>query len=137
MTKFKTTIILLLICLLLTGCVERLITVTSRPSGAIVWLNDQEVGATPVTVPFTYYGQYDVVIRKEGFDTVKTSRKTPVPIYQWPVLDFFSECMLPWEFTDRHQWDFQMSPRTTTTTADDAALIQRARALRHEASTQP
>ena len=56
----------------LNGCVERFITVTSKPAGAIVWLNDEEVGVTPVTVPFTWYGEYGVVLRKEGYQTLKT-----------------------------------------------------------------
>lgn len=42
------------------GCVERTITITSEPSGALVHLNDEEVGRTPLTVPFTFYGVYDV-----------------------------------------------------------------------------
>ena len=48
------------------GCVERLITVRSQPSGALVYLNDEEVGRTPVTVPFTFYGYYDVRLEHEG-----------------------------------------------------------------------
>ena len=47
------------------GCVERLITVTSQPSGSLVYLNDEEVGRTPVTVPFTFYGVYDVRVEHE------------------------------------------------------------------------
>ena len=50
----------------LTGCIERLITVTSQPAGALVYLNDEEVGRTPVTVPFRFYGVYDVRLEHEG-----------------------------------------------------------------------
>ena len=35
----------------LTGCVQRTITVNSDPQGALVYLNDIEIGRTPVTVP--------------------------------------------------------------------------------------
>jgi len=52
--------------LLITGCVERLITVKSTPAGALVYLNDEEVGRTPVTVPFRFYGVYDVRLEHEG-----------------------------------------------------------------------
>lgn len=58
--------LLLAIAALLTGCVERLITVHSTPAGALVYLNDEEVGRTPVSVPFKYYGTYDVRIEHEG-----------------------------------------------------------------------
>ncbi len=48
------------------GCVERTITITSDPPYALVWLNDEEIGRTPVTVPFTFYGKYDVRLIHEG-----------------------------------------------------------------------
>ncbi len=51
---------------LLAGCVERLITVHSSPAGALVYLNDEEIGRTPVSVPFKYYGTYDVRLEHEG-----------------------------------------------------------------------
>jgi len=68
-------ITLLLLMLGLGGCVERYISITTKPAGAIVWLNDEEVGATPVTVPFTWYGEYEVVVRQAGYKTLKTSRQ--------------------------------------------------------------
>jgi hypothetical protein len=123
---------LLLICWTLTGCVERLIKVSTDPPGALVWLNDQEVGVTPVTVPFTWYGRYELAVRKQGFQTIKTSRKTPVPLYQWPILDFFSETLLPFRLVDRHHWHYQLTPTSPT---DTDALIERAQALRDEALT--
>ncbi len=54
------------VCMGPTGCVQRTITITSDPPHAIVWLNDEEIGRTPVTVPFTFYGKYDVRIVHEG-----------------------------------------------------------------------
>jgi len=57
---------LLAALLLITGCVERLITVKSTPAGALVYLNDEEVGRTPVTVPFKFYGVYDVRLEHDG-----------------------------------------------------------------------
>ncbi len=63
------TIQLIVFCLaavcMLGGCVERLITVKSKPAGAIVYLNDEEIGRTPATVPFRFYGVYDVRLEAE------------------------------------------------------------------------
>ena len=42
--------------LILSGCVDRTISITSTPSGALVYLNDEEVGRTPLVTPFTFYG---------------------------------------------------------------------------------
>jgi hypothetical protein len=47
------------------GCVERKLTIASDPPGALTYINDTEVGRTPVTVPFLWYGDYDVRLRAE------------------------------------------------------------------------
>ncbi len=125
------TIIAVTSLLFLNGCVERLITVTSQPSGAIVWLNDQEVGATPVTVPFTFYGTYDVTLRKDNYQAVNTSKNTPVPIYQWLGIDLITECFLPFNFSDKHNWHFEMD---SVEDIDPDKLIERAKTLRLDMS---
>ena len=51
---------------LLCGCQQRTIRVTSEPSGAVAYLNDVEVGRTPVEVDFTWFGTYEVRLEKEG-----------------------------------------------------------------------
>lgn len=58
--RYATPLIAALIALGTLGCVQRTITITSNPTGALVHLNDEEVGRTPLTVPFTFYGTYDV-----------------------------------------------------------------------------
>ena len=47
------------------GCVRRTIKITTEPPGARVFLNDQEVGRSEVSTDFLWYGDYDVVVRKE------------------------------------------------------------------------
>ena len=121
--------IILVLCLYLPGCVERYITIDTTPSNAIVWLNGEEVGASPVTVPFLWYGSYQVEIRRHGFQTLKTARHAHAPIYQWPVIDFFAECLLPVKFTDHHHWEFELTPQTL---ADPNSLLNRAQSLRQQ-----
>jgi hypothetical protein len=133
MYKYSRVTLAIICFLFICGCVERLITITTQPPGARVWLNDQEVGASPVTVPFTWYGQYDVAVRKEGFRPIQTMRAPDVPVYQWPVLDFFAECVLPFEFVDGHHWHFDLSQEEQ---ADPNALVERASNLRRQAATQ-
>ena len=127
-------LIVALSVLTLNGCVERFITVTSKPTGAIVWLNDEEVGVTPVTVPFTWYGDYDVVLRKEGYQTLKTWQRAAPPFYEWPGIDFVTECLIPIPFIDRHQWDLQLKPKVAV---DPQGLIERAKSLKAEALQSP
>ena len=133
MIKKNLILIMLFTSILTTGCVERLITVNTKPQGAIIWLNDQEVGASPVTVPFTWYGQYDVVARKDGFQAVKTSRETPVPIYQYPVIDLLAECLLPVKLVDKHQWQLDLTPNQAI---NHEELIERATSTRKQANTE-
>ncbi len=109
------------------GCVERKLSIDSNPPGALVYLNDQEVGRTPVTRDFTWYGNYDVQLRKEGFETIKTSQKVDPPAFQWIPLDLFAE-LLPIKFTDHKHFSYAMSAASTRP-ADPDAMMSNAREL--------
>ena len=50
----------------LTGCVERQLTINTNPEGALVVLNDEEIGLSPVTVNFNWYGDYCVRITRKA-----------------------------------------------------------------------
>ncbi len=126
-------ILLIALSLAAVGCVERKITVTTEPAGAVVWLNDEEIGATPITTHFTWYGDYDVVMRREGYETLHTSRETPTPVWQWPGLDLFFECFWPFELVDEHNWHFDLTPATP---GDAEALIRSALDLQAETSPE-
>ncbi len=56
----KSAVISALLLGVLCGCVTRTISVTSQPVGALVYLNDEEVGRTPLTVTHRFHGVYDV-----------------------------------------------------------------------------
>src|SRR5688572_11144592 len=110
------------------GCVRRSLTVTSEPPGALVQLNGQEFGRTPVTRDFTWYGTYDVALRMEGYQTRKTTGKVIAPWWQWVPIDLLAE-LLP--LTDRRQLHYTMKP-TTQETADPEQMLERAEGLRNE-----
>ncbi len=119
-------ILLVGLALGLTGCIRRTITIHSQPSGALVYLNDEEVGRTPTTVPFTFYGVYDVRLVKEGYATLHAARRAEPPLYDQIGIDLFTE-MLP---GDRHVdvvWDFQLAEAEPV---DPASAIERGRQLR-------
>ncbi|GJQ27387.1 MAG: hypothetical protein HBSAPP02_24190 [Phycisphaerae bacterium] len=95
----------------LAGCVERTVTINTEPAGATVILNDQEVGQSPVKVPFTWYGDYDIILRKPGYETIQTNRKIKAPWYQTPFIDLFAECLVPFTIYDeRDLGTFALSP---------------------------
>lgn len=115
---------------LLAGCVERTIKITSQPAGAVVYLNDEEVGRTPTEVRFTFYGDYGVILRKEGYETLSTHKKINAPWYQLPPIDIFADLLIPGTIHDRHAWDFELQPQQLPSQEE---LLERAESFRAEA----
>jgi hypothetical protein len=115
---------------LIAGCVERTIKITSQPSGAAVYLNDEEVGRTPTEVSFTFYGDYSVILRKEGYQTLQTHRQINAPFYQLPPLDIIADLLIPATIHDRHTWGFDLGPQQLPTNRE---LIERAEEFRDQA----
>lgn len=112
------------------GCVRRTLTIRTEPSGALVFLNDEEVGRSPVTTDFTWYGDYDVILRRDGCQTLQTHVKVAAPWYQLPPIDFIAEVLWPAHVVDARTYDFELAPEEL---ADRSELIDRAQALRERA----
>jgi hypothetical protein len=108
------------------GCVRRTLTVSSTPPGALVYLNGVEVGRTPVEEDFTWYGTYDVELRKEGYETLKTRGKVIAPWWQWIPFDLFAEAL---PLHDRRSLSYAMQP-TGTAEVDPQQMLRRAEAMR-------
>ena len=100
--------LMLVYTLLAGGCVERMLTINTEPKGALVTLNDEEIGISPVTVSFQWYGDYDVRITKEGFETLKTHRKLKGPWYDSFPFDFFAGVLNPNRIVDSYKWTFEL-----------------------------
>jgi len=96
--------------LFLSGCVERTLTIRTSPADARVILNDEDVGVSPTTVSFQWYGDYDVRISKTGFQTLQTHRKLQAPWYYWFPFDFFAQVLLPHRIVDTYEWNFDLEP---------------------------
>lgn len=112
------------------GCVERVLKVESDPPGALVYLNDQEVGRTPVEKEFLWYGTYDLQLRKEGYKTLSARPRVWAPWWQIIPLDLLTE-LLPFPLVDRAELSYTMKPLEEEP-EDPAALIGRAVELRGE-----
>lgn len=98
------------LALLLGGCVERKLTIVTQPSEAVVWLNDEEIGTTPVTVSFNWYGDYYVRIEKPGYAILNTHRPLKRPLHDHFPFDFIAEVLWPGNITDDYQWGFELQP---------------------------
>ena len=100
-----------LLLLSLAGCVRRTVTISTAPEGARIILNDEEVGTSPVSVDFTWYGDYDVIVRHEGYETLHTHKRLDAPWYQIPPIDLFAEAFVPFTIHDRHEMFFELELR--------------------------
>ena len=120
-------ILILIISLLFTGCVERTLTIKSNPSQALVTLNDEEIGETPVTVSFNWYGDYNIRLTKQGYQTLSTHRKLKGPWYDKFPFDFFAQILNPNKIVNSYQWDFKLDEYKQANRED---LIRRAQEMR-------
>jgi len=114
---------------LLGGCVERRLTINTTPQGAMVVLNDEEIGQSPATVAFNWYGDYNVRISKEGYETLKTHRRLKSPWYDKFPWDFFAQVISPKKIRDSYEWTFELSPKQLP---DREQLIQKAQDLKEK-----
>jgi hypothetical protein len=115
-----------------TGCVRRRLTVRTQPPGAQVFVDDQEIGTTPCSSSFVYYGTRKITLIKDGYRTETLYQKINPPWYQIPPLDFASENLLIREVRDERIVDVQMVPQEIV---PQAKLLERASALRNGALT--
>ena len=121
-------VILIVSTAILTGCVERKLTINTEPAGAIVILNDEEIGTSPVTVSFNWYGDYNIRITREGYETLKTHRELKGPWYDAFPFDFFA-MLNPKRTVDSYEWTFELAPKHEPTREQ---LIQNAEELKKE-----
>lgn len=119
----------------LTGCTGRVVrtmTIETVPPGALVVVNDNEVGRTPLTTQFTHYGTYRIRLELGGYQTLTVLERARAPWYQWPVIDLAFETVIPGTRHDEHYFGpYEMQPSVVT---DADTLLERAEAMRDEAN---
>ena len=122
-------ILLTLLVVLCSGCVRRTIMITSEPPGVLVWVNDREVGRTPVDIDFEHYGVYDVRLELAGFEPMMTFGKAAPPWWDGVGADFFAE-LVPADLRSEVHWHYDLAPLLE----DREALVDRAARLRQDLS---
>ncbi len=115
-------------------------TVRTNPPGALLYVDDYEIGTTPVSASFTYYGKRKIRLVKDGYETLTVMQDLPPPWYEFVPLDFVAENCVPGQIRDQRFLDYQMRPQAVVPTEQ---LLTRAENLRrgmHSATgtaTQP
>ncbi len=103
----------------ISGCVERRFVITTDPPGAIVY--DERglpIGASPTDRTFVYYGEYEFKLVRDGYETQFVREKVRAPFYEWFLLDFISENLLPFTIRDIRRFHYQMQPKQVVAPED-------------------
>ena len=116
------------------GCVERRYTIRTNPPGALAVVNGEEIGRTPVSRSFTFYGDRDITLMLDGYQTQRVIQPVGAPWYDNVVTEFFTENLVPFTIRDERDFTFQMAPTTIPATND---LLSRGENLRAQAQAPP
>ena len=116
------------------GCVQRRMTIRSNPPGALVYVDDYQIGTTPVSHDFVYYGTRKIRLVKDGYETLTVRQPFPIPWYEIFPLDFVTENLWPWEIRDERVVDLAMASAAAT---PPEAVIARAEQTRLAAGSLP
>ena len=104
--------VLLVACCLslgLAGCVTRSLTIKTDPPGALVYVNDQLKGNSPVTYDFEWYGWHRLTLRKEGYQRLDDRKQLRSPVYLWIPFDLVME-LVPVRISDARTWSYTLTP---------------------------
>ncbi len=93
----------------------------------MVYVDEYEVGTTPVARKFTYYGARKIRLVKDGYETLTVMQPIRAPWYQIPPLDFVTENLIPWKIRDYRELNYRMTPQMVVPTEQ---LLGRAESLR-------
>ena len=110
---------------LLAGCVDRVVSIRSEPAGAEVYLDGVKVGETPCEVRYTWYGTREVLLEKRGYRERREAVDLYGPWWQFPVLDFVTDVLIPFTIVDRTDLTYTLERAPTT---QEELLEVRARA---------
>ena len=109
------------------GCVQRRMTIRSNPPGALVYVDDYQLGTSPVSHDFVYYGTRKIRLVKDGYETLTVRQPFPLPWYQIFPFDFVTENILPWEIRDERVVDLAMVPSSSAPPESVVARAEQAR----------
>jgi hypothetical protein len=117
---------------LLSGCVERRMTIRTNvdnQGGALVYLDNEEVGISPVSTGFTYYADREIRLVKDGYETVTLVQPICAPWWDSLLLEFFTENLCPFTLRDERQFHYELPAVAAVSSSE---VIQRGSQLRSE-----
>ncbi len=98
-------------CLFLTSCIRRNLTIRSEPPGARLIVNDKDLGTTPLSYDFEWYGSYRISLTKDGYERLDDQVRLRAPMYFWIPVDLVVE-LLPFKIRDTKALSYTLTPKT-------------------------
>jgi hypothetical protein len=92
------------------GCVKRRYTIRSDPPGALVVVNNEEIGRTPVSRSFTFYGDREIILMLDGYQTQRVIQPIKAPWYDNMLTEVVTENFLPITLRDEREFTYKMVP---------------------------
>ena len=114
------------------GCVERRMTIRTNvdsQGGALAIVDGQELGTTPVSTGFTYYGDRKIRLIKDGYETVTLVQPIRAPWWDSLLTEFFTENLWPRTVRDEREFRYALPPQLNVTNEE---VLGRADRLRRE-----
>jgi hypothetical protein len=119
---------------LLSGCVERRYTIRSDPPGATVVVNGEEIGPSPASKSFVYYGDRKITLVLDGYETKTLIQPINAPWWDNYLTEFFTENVIPVSMRDEREYKYKLEPAQSPPQGE---LRDRAEGLRGEARVLP
>jgi hypothetical protein len=116
------------------GCVERRYTIRTDPPGATVIVNGEEIGPSPASKSFNYYGDRKITIILDGYQTKTLIQPINAPWWDNYVTEFFTENVVPVSLRDERDYKYALEPAQTPLQGE---LRDRAESLRSDARILP
>ena len=73
-------LVLLLVTGALSGCVEHRYTIRTEPLGATVVVNGEEIGPSPASKSFIFYGKRKITMILDGYETKTVIQPIRAPV---------------------------------------------------------
>jgi hypothetical protein len=134
--RFRVRILILLLAGIgaLSGCVERRYTIRTEPPGATVIVNGEEIGPSPASKSFVYYGDRKITLIRDGYQTKTLIQPINAPWWDNYLTEFFTENVIPISMRDEREYKYQLE---VAQSPPQGELRGRAEVLRSDARILP
>ena len=108
--RLHVSLVLLFSISLLSGCVERRYTIRTDPPGATVVVNGEEIGPSPASKSFVYYGERKITLVLDGYETKTLIQPINAPWWDNYLTEFFTENVIPVSMRDEREYTYKLEP---------------------------